>query len=256
MISIERLEKSPFLKRVIWLEETGSTNTFARESAAEIVETPTLVGAESQLAGRGRNQHQWVSRSGALTFSLVIRPGESGIRLSQWPILSITAGLAVCKTLEKFAPTKQVQLKWPNDVYLNGRKVCGILNESIPEYPDKLVVGVGINVNNSMLDGPEELRQSATALIDHADAAIHRTDVLLEFLEVFHEELTALSENEQLIIQHCRERCFLTGKMLTLQDVQSQVTGMCQGIDDDGALRLMTGSGPMNFISGQIIHFD
>ncbi|WP_437228518.1 biotin--[acetyl-CoA-carboxylase] ligase [Planctomicrobium sp. SH661] len=256
LFNVDRLLAETFLEHALWQAETGSTNTDARELARTDVPLPALIGAENQLQGRGRKNHQWWACSGSLTFSLLLRPADLGIHISQWPLLSLTTGLAVCTALERFLPAAQVRVKWPNDVYVNQQKICGILLETIPELPELLIVGVGINVNNSLAGAPADLQRSATSMLDVAGQPFDRTDVLIGCLQRFADEIQTLSVSQQPVLQRCRERCFLTGRLLTVEDLTMEVTGMCQGIDDDGALRVTTESGPMRFFTGQITMID
>jgi len=251
-IPLQRLLSETFLKQASWLEQTSSTNTVATELARQPGALPALIGADQQLQGRGRKNHQWWAGSGALTFSILLRPKELGIHPQQWPLLSMATGLAVCRMLEVCLPQSQHHVKWPNDVYTNSRKICGILLETIADFPDLLVVGIGVNVNNSLAMAPAELPHTATSMVDVAGHPFQRHVVLINLLNQFAEELRTLSQDEGKVIRGCRERCYLTGRLLTVRDVKSQLTGMCLGIDDDGALRLMTESGPRRLFTGEI----
>jgi len=255
-IHLHRLISETFLEQASWLEQTSSTNTVAMELARRAAPLPALIGADQQLQGRGRKHHQWWAGSGALTFSILLRPAELGIRPQQWPLLSMATGLAICRALEAWLPGAQHHVKWPNDVYTNSRKICGILLESVPDCPGLLIAGIGVNVNNSLAIAPAALQLTATSMVDVAGNPFQRHAVLVSLLKQFAEELHALSRDERTVIQGCRERCSLTGRLLTVQDVKSQLTGMCLGIDDDGALRLMTESGPRRLFTGEIQRID
>src|SRR5438034_451345 len=100
------------------------------------------------MAGRGRGTNRWWSADGALTFSLVLEAPQERLPMSRWPQVALVAGVAVCEALERMAPRAEMRVKWPNDVYLAGRKICGILSESVPARRDRIVVGIGVNVNN------------------------------------------------------------------------------------------------------------
>ena len=100
----------------------------------------------------------------------------------QWPQASLTVGLAVCEAIEDILDEPAIQLKWPNDVYVRRRKVCGILIELPPQQKQLIVIGIGINVNNSARDAPAELQSSAIALCDAAQREFSLIDVLLRVL--------------------------------------------------------------------------
>src|SRR5205807_2557292 len=103
--------------------------------------------------------------------------------VSDWPKVALIAGLSVCHALEQTVRTAAVRVKWPNDVYLNGRKISGILSESIPGRRDRIVVGVGVNVNNSVRD--DLGLGSAVSLIEHDGVFRDLTEVLLTVLDEF-----------------------------------------------------------------------
>lgn len=136
--------------RIEWHDSLGSTNDRARELALEKegIEHGFVVGTEEQTAGRGRKGARWISEPGlGLAFSMIARPPWEKER---WGWLSLAAGLAVCGTLEGLELTPEI--KWPNDVLIEGRKVCGILIETVGE---SAVIGIGINVNER--EFPDEL---------------------------------------------------------------------------------------------------
>src|SRR5207253_3125923 len=110
------------------------------------------------------------------TFSLVLGAPVELLPVSDWPKVALLAGVSVCQALARTIPTADLRVKWPNDIHLKGRKIGGILSESIPGSRDRLVVGIGINVNNR-IDDP--LTFSAASLIDHDGLCRDLTDVLL-----------------------------------------------------------------------------
>ena len=136
-------------ERLVWKETTGSTNDDARQLAVDGAEPGTVVVAERQTAGRGRKGAEWFCAPGeGLAFSVILEPEWPR---EQWAWTALGAGLAVCEALERlgFAPA----IKWPNDVLLDGCKVCGILVESPGE---RVVVGVGLNVNGGTFPEGED----------------------------------------------------------------------------------------------------
>jgi BirA family biotin operon repressor/biotin-[acetyl-CoA-carboxylase] ligase len=144
-------------------------------------------------------------------------------------------------------------VKWPNDVFVNGGKVCGILCESVPGSEDRIVIGVGVNVNNSLVAAPEELQRSARALIDLDGCQRDMTAVLLAILDRLDENWTRLAREDFSGLASCyRERCFLTGRVLKVASGGETMIGKCRGIDDGGALVLVTESGSRAVISGTI----
>ncbi len=122
-------------------------------------------------------------RAGALTFSLVLEPRRVGLPIESFPQVALAAGLAVCEVIEQSLPRAVVGLKWPNDVFLSGKKVSGILLESPLSGSARLIAGIGLNVNNSLAAAPAELQRTAISMIDVAGEPLDRTEVLMLLLE-------------------------------------------------------------------------
>ncbi|MCA9419132.1 MAG: biotin--[acetyl-CoA-carboxylase] ligase, partial [Candidatus Omnitrophica bacterium] len=138
---IESIKSESFVRTVESYRELASTNDLALQRATiEALDTPLLVIAERQTAGRGRGGNQWWSAPGALTFSLLIDRETLDLREASDPRLSLTTGLAVSDALVDILPIGDFQLKWPNDIYLESRKVAGILLERSSTTPNRLVV--------------------------------------------------------------------------------------------------------------------
>ncbi|WP_437202800.1 biotin--[acetyl-CoA-carboxylase] ligase [Planctomicrobium sp. SH664] len=247
----EDLLRQTFLEDVVWYEEIDSTNSRALQLPGQI-ETPFLIGADAQTTGRGRGRNAWWAASGALTFSVVLDPLLLGVQPAHWPALSLTVGLAVCLALEEQVPPAQVQLKWPNDVFLGGRKVCGILIETAAGHPGRLVIGIGLNVNNSLQSAAPELQHTATSLCDVLGEAADRQQVLISILQQLERTLKSLGGDDPALLHEWRRRCYLTGYTVQISDVAGETTGLCLGVDGDAALRLQTSSGPKRFFSGTV----
>lgn len=231
--------------------EIASTNdralTRGTEAAAPV---PLLVLAERQSAGRGRGANRWWSAAGSITFSLLIeQPAQAAERRPQ---IALAAGIAVARALDEFAPGEGVMLKWPNDVELRGRKVCGILVEVPPGRPDRAVIGVGLNVNNSFAAAPPELARTGIALCDAIGQELPLTDVLLAILGGLIDELAAFAQEPERLIERWSERCSLTGRCVEVSQCGERFAGLCTGIDEAGALLLHTEAGPQRFIAGTV----
>ena len=234
------IRNETFLEAVSFHDELDSTNSVAADLAATDCKTPLLVLAERQTAGRGRGSNSWWSSSGSLTFSVLLDlPTMASDRFSTY---SLTVGLAVCRTLEQFAPLADLAVKWPNDVYMNGRKACGILIERPVASKPRLVVGIGINVNNSRMDAPPELREKVTSLLHETRSSADRTAVLVRCLGQL-ETCTAehISQPAEMLDQW-RAYCMLTGRDVCIDIAGESIRGRCQGIDVDGSLLVYDGS--------------
>lgn len=251
-INLEAVQSSTFIKTVEWFAEIDSTNSYSVRTVEQVRALPALVGADSQNSGRGRGGNQWWGSQGSLTFSVIMAPADYGIRQQQWPLLSLLVGLSIAEALASFAGHANVQLKWPNDVYLEGRKICGILIETAPTRSEIVIVGVGVNVSNSFEQAPAEVRSRATSLAEQTRVETTAEQVLVATLQQL-QRVVERFETEAAELLNCyRERCFLTGKQLAIDSPQSVVTGTCLGIDDDGALRLMTADGMQRVLAGSV----
>ena len=236
-----RIERETFAERLLYLPETPSTSDVAlAEVGNSTGPWPLLVLTEHQTSGRGRGANSWWSARGSLTFSLVLPGSLTGLSTEHWPRLSLHVALAVAETLSACAPRSPVGLKWPNDVFLTGRKVCGILLEVPPARPDCLVIGIGCNVNNSLEQAPAELRNAATSLVDSTGTHHSRTDVLIHLLRELQLEIERLATGTADLATRWAPLCLVRGKDVTHSVAGQHRTGRCLGVANDGALLLET----------------
>jgi BirA family biotin operon repressor/biotin-[acetyl-CoA-carboxylase] ligase len=279
MFDLARIAAAGLIGHIDHHESLGSTSDRALALAASGENRlPLLVLCEQQTAGRGRGTNRWWSDRGALTFSLALEAPAHRLPLERWPQVALVAGLAVCEALESLVPRAELSVKWPNDVYLGGRKLCGILSESVPGWRDRLVVGMGINVNNQEPGSPKSKVQSpklsrapdrgpwtldfgrfpAASLIDHDGIARDLTSVLVAVLDHFDRRWQELLDRAfEGAAAAYRQRCFLTGRTVTVQLAgERTLTGVCLGIDDHGALRVRTTHGEEGIVSGTVAHWD
>ena len=250
---VERIRTETFVEQVEFRTEMPSTNDLALELARQdSLRPPVLVLTERQTQGRGRGEHRWWSTAGALTFSLVLDMGVGEIPSERWPQVSLTAGLAVCEALSLLHPEIEAGLKWPNDIYIGRRKICGILIEAPSRPKGRMVVGVGINVNNSFAHAPEELRGTATSLHEATGCQFNLNDVLIHFLKALSTDLELLTSDPARVRQRWQQYCRLTGRAVRVSRGQQRIHGICQGIDDDGALVVRTDAGVERCFAGEI----
>ena len=223
-------------QRIQFLGECQSTNTIGLQQARDFTDLPLLVLTDSQTAGRGRGANSWWASDGAVTFSLLIAPSAAGIAREATPLVSLTTALAVSTTLSRFAPDCTVGLKWPNDVHLNDRKVCGILVEPPPGIDDRLVIGIGLNIGNSLREAPEELRSIATSVLDETGQSYPPHEVLEHLLGVLFDELKLLGAGQLDLSRRWQQQCILTNREIVLQSGDQTFEGECRGIEDSGAV--------------------
>jgi BirA family transcriptional regulator, biotin operon repressor / biotin---[acetyl-CoA-carboxylase] ligase len=254
---LKQIEADTFVRCVEFHPQLPSTNDLALQLAGQDdVELPLLIVAERQTDGRGRGANRWWAGAGALTFSVVIETDIVQLPPERWPQVSLTAGLAVCETLRELLPAHDLKLKWPNDVFLDGRKVCGILVEVPPRGRGRLILGIGININNSFAAVPAELRQIATSLYDASGCHYELPDVLTRVLRQLDNRLQLLSTGRLQFAESWRAVCLLRGRRVHLDVGGRSTIGLCQGIDHDGALLLQDESGLKRFFSGIVTQFD
>jgi BirA family biotin operon repressor/biotin-[acetyl-CoA-carboxylase] ligase len=231
----------PFVRRIVVLQSTASTNDDARRLAADGAPEGTVVLAERQSAGRGRRGRTWESPDGlGLYLSLLLRPDEPPERLGRYPI---AAAVAVCEACRAFAGDR-VGLKWPNDVLAGGRKLAGVLAEM--RHGDsgaELTLGIGINVEQGADDLPGALRVWATSLrLLGGGVAVERESVAATLLETLASTLESLRRGgwHGVAERFLRYAPDAQGKRVRLA---AGGEGVTRGLDPSGALRVATGDG-------------
>ncbi|MBP5509283.1 MAG: biotin--[acetyl-CoA-carboxylase] ligase [Kiritimatiellae bacterium] len=252
MKKLPLLETKTIGRDLRYCESTGSTNRDCEKLASEGASEGVVVVAETQTAGRGRQTREWFSPKGVnLYFSLLLRPE---VELSRAASLPLVAGLAVAEAIESVCPELAPRIKWPNDILIARRKICGILCEMQAESARVLsiITGIGINVNLRTESLPDELRPRATSLCMETGRCFDRADVLATILNRF-EPLYTRWQSEGLapLLPGIRERDLLCGTTVGIDRLGDIVTGIAAGIQEDGALRLQTADGIIPVYSGE-----
>ena len=224
--------------RVEVLEATPSTNLVVAERARAGEAAGLVVVAESQTAGRGRLDRAWVSppRAG-LTFAVLLRPT---LPVGDWGWVPLLTGLAVARAISAHAEL-EASVKWPNDVLVGGRKVCGVLAE-VPE-PGAVVVGIGLNVTTRRDELPVE---TATSVLLEGGATTDRDTLLRAVLR----ELTDVMADPAAAHDAYRARCSTIGHEVRLELPDGAVTGTAERVDDDGRL-VVDGTA---YAAGDVVH--
>ena len=253
---VDRILRDTFAAEVDYYPTVTSTSDLARHRASQetLPRSPFLVLAPEQTAGRGRLQREWWSAPGALTFSLMIRDPFPDLPRRRWPTVSLTSALAVIEALDRRLPAPKPHLRWPNDIYVAEQKLCGILPELIEVGGASwLILGIGINVNNSAAAAPPEIQQLACSLVDLTATEHELTDVLVDVLEALERHLARLREDDVRLADEWQTRCGQQGATLTVGRGSDKFTGTCAGIDREGRLLLDTESGRQAFDSGTVL---
>lgn len=252
MIDGEQITKDTFVADVECFESLSSTNDHALQRSAEATcKKPLLVIAEQQTAGRGRGGNSWWSSTGALTFSLLYQTVTS----DPPPYISLAAGVAVCEAVRDLAPDINVGLKWPNDIYIGERKLAGLLIERPSHSRRDVVLGIGLNVNNTFTDAPADIQQRAISLVDAAGQTFDSQLVLTKLLQHLEVAIAAIDSDPQWLPSKWQELCILRGRHVVIEAGGQQYAGICQGIDDTGAIVIDTPAGQKNLISGVVHSF-
>jgi BirA family biotin operon repressor/biotin-[acetyl-CoA-carboxylase] ligase len=252
-------------------ESLGSTNDRAKELAANSnTELPALIVARHQTAGRGRGQNKWWSGDGALAFSILLDPSTFDVSTAKWPQLSLATAVAICDALdfelnpqsESSSPavagnhrSLKLAIKWPNDVMLDDYKVAGILIESpatAVSARDCLIVGIGINVNNSWQNAPDELLSRGTSLCDVTGRSHSLENVILRTLRAFKARLDDLANGDPRLPEAWQRLCWLSEKRVRVQLRGGIIDGRCIGIGLDGALNIETSTSTERVYGGAI----
>ncbi len=254
--AIEQVKRATFVSDVEHHTVLPSTNSRGLK-LAEVPHRrgPLLVLTDQQTAGRGRGVNQWWSAPGALTFSMLI-DGPELRDTAGWPRVALTTGIAVCEALHQLCPRLDPALKWPNDVYVRSRKICGILVEVPPQSTRRIVIGVGVNVNNAMNAAPTAIRDSVTSLVDEAGYSFSLSDVLIAILSQLETHLDLLHDDSDLLQRRWEIYCMLTGSTVEVIAGSRTTVGVCQGINAQGALLIATDAGLQPCLSGIVTRWE
>ncbi|GMW03045.1 MAG: biotin--[acetyl-CoA-carboxylase] ligase [Candidatus Hydrogenedentota bacterium] len=253
----ERILKETWVRHVDYQPEMPSTNTRAMELASDSsIDLPAIVLTDRQTAGRGRGKNSWWSAEGAITFSLLLDLATGPQRTELWPRLALAAATALCESLEYFAPGLEFGIRWPNDVFCGDRKICGVLPELHLGPMPRVVLGVGLNVNNSIKNAPDDVSARATSLVDLGAHSPNLNDVLIRILQRIEHRLDELLQGGEDLPKLWSSRCLLRGRGIRLRVNSEMIHGHCQGIDSHGALCLHTVRGLERHYGGTIDHVD
>jgi BirA family biotin operon repressor/biotin-[acetyl-CoA-carboxylase] ligase len=219
----------------------GSTNTLALEAAADGAPEGSVFLAEQQTAGRGRGNNQWHSaESTGIYCSVILRPA---LPPADVLVLSLAAGLAVQSAIQEIDSRVLPDLKWPNDVLIQGKKFCGILAEMSAEATRvrHIVVGVGLNVNQASF--PDDLEQTATSLLQATGTEWSRVEVCAALLKSLDREYKDLLENLESHLEILRRfeehSSTARGRQVCIEE-NGGFEGVTEGLDPRGFLRVRT----------------
>ncbi|MFR7752286.1 MAG: biotin--[acetyl-CoA-carboxylase] ligase [Agathobacter rectalis] len=239
-------------KEVLYFDTIDSTNTKAQELAEKGYPSGTLVVADKQESGKGRRGRSWVSPSGTGIFmTLMIKPD---INPNNASMLTLVAALAVAKAITSVTG-EEALIKWPNDIVVNGKKVCGILTEMNAQfdYINNIVVGVGINVHNESF--PEEISQMASSLmIEAGGKRFHRAQIIAETMLYFEQYYDTFLKTQDLsaLVREYDELLVNRNKSVRVLDPKEPFDGKAMGITPKGELIVDTWESRKLVSSGEV----
>lgn len=249
------LQSRSFGRRVKYMAEVGSTQQAAHTWVSEGASEGCMVVAEEQTAGRGRMGRSWHSPAGkGLWLSLILQPRMD---LRKAPQLTLLTAVALCRSLRK-ATSLEIGIKWPNDLLIDGKKISGILLESIAEDERLLyvVTGVGISVNMTPEDYPEELLDKATSLHIASGQSWDREALLAAFLDEWEDLYDVYLRQGFSPIRTLWETHSVTlGRRVGLDTSSGRVEGDAVGLDEQGGLLIKRIDGPVTSVFAGEIHF-
>ena len=239
-------------KEVLYFDTINSTNTKAQELAEKGYPSGTLVVADKQESGKGRRGRSWVSPSGTGIFmTLMIKPD---INPNNASMLTLVAALAVAKAITSVTG-EEALIKWPNDIVVNGKKVCGILTEMNAQfdYINHIVVGIGINVHNESF--PEEISQMASSLmIEAGGKRFHRAQIIAETMSYFEQYYDTFLKTQDLsaLVREYDELLVNRNKSVRVLDPKEPFDGKAMGITPKGELIVDTWESRKLVSSGEV----
>jgi BirA family biotin operon repressor/biotin-[acetyl-CoA-carboxylase] ligase len=242
-----------FAKNIHHFYKTGSTNSVAMDAAVTGAPEGSVFLAEQQTEGRGRGEHQWHSaRSVGVYCSMVLRPK---LPPSDVLIVALAAGLAVHAAVQEVDPQLAADLKWPNDLLIDGKKFCGILTEmsAEPTQVRHVAVGVGINVNQTSF--PADLQATAISLRMASGREYSRLQLCAALLKSFDREyrdLLAKPGARDSILQRFAERSSSVCGAHVRVDENGGFEGVTEGLDSRGFLQVRTAEGIRTVLSGTV----
>ncbi len=242
-------------KEIYYFPELKSTNIIAKEKAlhrAEGIEEGTLIIAERQSAGKGRLGRKWFSPVGGIWLSVILYPQLSPSYISRITLMTAVAAVKAIKICTQI----KSQIKWPNDILINEKKVCGILTEMSAELDiiSWVVVGIGINVNIDHREFPEDIQENTISLKEVSGKEVLRVKLVQTFLKEFEKYYEILKRREfSSVLKEWKLYSHTLGKKIRVDIGERIITGEAVDINEEGALILKKEDGELaEIISGTV----
>ncbi len=242
-------------KKIFYSPELESTNIIAKEKAlhrTEEIDEGTIIIAEKQSAGKGRLGRKWFSPTGGIWVSIILYPQ---LPPSYIPRITLMTAVAVVKAIKVYTQIES-QIKWPNDILINEKKVCGILTEMSAELDiiNWVVVGIGINVNIDRREFPEDIQENTISLKEVSGKEVLRVKLAQTFLQEFEKYYDKLKRKEFFsILREWKLYSHTLGRKIRVDMGERIITGEAMDINEEGALVLKKEDGErVEIISGTV----
>ncbi len=233
-----KLDTEVIGRNFIYADEVDSTNSILLNKSNKFDKDGTVVLSEKQNEGRGRKDRVWYSTKGMnLTFSVLLKDRDfSGRRIN---LINFASSLAVAMAIENLYQLK-IELKWPNDVLINGKKTAGILIESSSagKNIERVITGIGINVNQTSFQGIYKI--PPTSIKEELGSNIEREILLAEVLNLFEEIIRWIDDKPEEILKDWKARCRMIGEKISVTEGDKVKYGILDDLDDEGFLILKT----------------
>jgi BirA family biotin operon repressor/biotin-[acetyl-CoA-carboxylase] ligase len=242
---IARLGDCALVREILVFEETDSTNDLAMRQGRQGAGGGLAIFAERQTAGRGRFGRRWDSASHkGIWFSLLLRPS---LPFAQWPRLTTWAAVALATAIEEMIRAR-AEIKWPNDIHIEGKKIAGILAEVGVDAAggNFAVVGIGVNVNHQPGDFPEEISGTAGSLSEFAGEKVDRSAFAVTLLRALDGRMPDLEHAFERIVRDAGLRSALLGRWIQVKAGEAIEEGIAKELDEDGHLLLRTADGAVS----------
>lgn len=219
------------------LPEVTSTNTVLRQNYSNEKHGFTLI-ANRQTAGKGRMGRSFISPDGGLYISILLRPN---IPLENLSFITILAAVSVCNAIEQCCNINP-QIKWVNDVLINGKKICGILTEASIEGEtgniDHVVVGIGVNVRTDISKMPDEIKKIAGSLCDFCENPPRRAELAAELLNQFEKGYNTLcgTDGQNIILKEYQQKLCCIDQVVEVYTAKEKYNAVCKGVNGAGNL--------------------
>lgn len=249
----EIIEKEGKNRRIQYFERVDSTNTFAKKILMEGESYPDIIIANEQEQGRGRLGREFYSPKGTGIYcSFILDPF---IKIENSILVTVAASVAVSRAIEKVT-NKDTRIKWINDIYIDDKKVCGILTEAVTDFETgiigKIILGIGINFNTPSESFPDEITDRASSVFMDDTFGVTRNQLIAQLIIEIDECMNDIENDE--IIRYYRNKSLVLGKMLeiTYFGQEKPIQGKAVDIDRNGFLIIETKNGLLTLNSGEV----